>query len=115
MRVSLQRTYNFKLLAIIAFAFLLGQLLSPIQPLRGSSDGAPDPEFDKGLKQQPTKSKGEWVYAKIEYLHDLIAPNRYFMLLRAHPGQPVPLITGGYATTDVYLSLIHISEPTRPY
>ena len=24
------------------------------------------------------------------------------MLLRAHPGQPVPRITGGYATTDVY-------------
>ena len=43
-----------------------------------------------------------WVYGKIEYLHDLRAPNEYFMLLRAHPGQPVPLMTGGYATTDVY-------------
>ena len=47
-------------------------------------------------------SNDGWVYGRIEYLHDLIAPNVYFMLLRAHPGQPVPRITGGYATTDVY-------------
>lgn len=48
------------------------------------------------------ESDERWVYGKIEYLHDLRAPNEYFMLLRAHPGQPVPLITGNYATTDVY-------------
>ena len=45
---------------------------------------------------------GGWVYGKVEYAHDLLSPQEYFMLLRAHPGQPVPLITGGYATTDVY-------------
>lgn len=45
---------------------------------------------------------GGWVYGKIAYRHDLRSPQEYFMLLRAHPGQPVPLIMGGYATTDVY-------------
>ncbi len=45
---------------------------------------------------------GGWVYGKVEYRHDLRSPQEYFMLLRAHPGEPVPLITGGYATTDVY-------------
>lgn len=48
-----------------------------------------------------TESDG-FVYGKIEYRHDLLTPASYFMLLRAHPGRPVPLVAGGYATTDVY-------------
>ena len=52
---------------------------------------------------QPMGADGEsTVYGKLEYRHDLLALNVYFMLLRAHPGEPVPLVTGGYATTDVY-------------
>lgn len=47
--------------------------------------------------------KGGWVYGKVAFPHDLRSLKEYFMLLRAHPGQPVPLITGGYATTDVYV------------
>ena len=102
MRVSLQTTYNSKTLAIIAFAFLLGQLLSPIQPLRGSSDGAPDPEFDKGLKEQPTEApKDGWVYAHLEYEHDILKPNLYHMKLLAHPESKVPAVVGAYAFTDV--------------
>ena len=68
----------------------------------GDDDGAP-------LESVPDGS----VYGKIAYLHDLRAPNVYFMLLRAHPGQPVPLISGGYATTDVYavVKLRGVSTP----
>ena len=44
----------------------------------------------------------EWVYARIEYEHDLLAPNLYFLELLAHPGGKVPMIDGGYASTDVH-------------
>ena len=75
---------------------------------------------------QPEEDGGGWVYGKIEYRHDLRTPQEYFMLLRAHPGQPVPLITGGYATTDVYAvvrlrgvdtprALQHSEDRNRPH
>ena len=43
-----------------------------------------------------------WVYGRIEYQHDLLAPNLYFMELLAHPDGQVPMIEGGYASTDVH-------------
>lgn len=49
--------------------------------------------------------KDGWVYGKLEYEHDILAPDCYFMLLRAHPGSPVPAIEGGYHTTDVHVTL----------
>ena len=81
---------------------------------------------DTGDPIAPVESEDNWVYGKIEYLHDLRAPNEYFMLLRAHPGQPVPRITGGYATTDVYAvvrlrgvdiprELQHAKDRNRPH
>ena len=65
-------------------------------PIFSSSDGSDEPpaELEKG-----------WVYGKIEYLHDVLTPREYFMLLRAHPQAKVPKITGGYATTDVYVKV----------
>ena len=44
-----------------------------------------------------------WVYGRIEYEHDLIAPNLYFLELLAHPEGQVPMIEGGYASTDVHV------------
>ena len=44
-----------------------------------------------------------WVYGRIEYLHDLLAPNLYFLELLAHPEGQVPKIEGGYASTDVHV------------
>ena len=66
------------------------------------------------VEEAPSEEEvGGWVYGKIEYRHDLRSPQEYFMLLRAYPGQPVPLITGGYATTDVHavVRLRGISTP----
>ena len=84
-------------LAFTAFSFLLClvYLLIPILNRAWSSG-------DDDLEDLKQAKKREWVYGKIEYLHDLRKPNEYFMLLRASPGTGVPLITGGYATTDVY-------------
>ena len=73
-------------------------LLTVLASLSLASGSGPDDDSDVS----ESESEGGWVYGKIEYLHDVLAPNAYFMVLRAHPGQPVPLITGGYATTDVY-------------
>ena len=44
-----------------------------------------------------------WVYGRIEYEHDLIAPNLFFLELLAHPDGQVPMIEGGYASTDVHV------------
>ena len=44
-----------------------------------------------------------WVYGRIEYLHDLLEPNKFFLELLAHPEGQVPLIEGGYASTDVHV------------
>lgn len=58
---------------------------------------------DAPIADEPIATElDNWIYGKIEYRHDLLAPNLYFMVLRAYPGKPVPLVTGGYATTDVY-------------
>ena len=97
----MQRIYTFKLLAIIAFAFLFGQLLSPMPFTRGSSEGEPDTEFDEGLNRQPKPPKDGWVYAHLEYEHDILAPNLYYMKLLAHPKSKVPDMIGAYAFTDV--------------
>ena len=42
-----------------------------------------------------------WVYGRIEYEHDLLAPNLYFMTLLAHPKSDVPDLLGAYVFTDV--------------
>ena len=69
----------------------------------GSSD-KDDPTEDVA-KPVAFEPDSQWVYGKIEYLHDLLHPNCYFMLLRAHPGAPVPMVEGGYATTDVWVTV----------
>lgn len=53
----------------------------------------------------PTEETADsgWVYGRIEYEHDLLAPNLYFMELLAHPEGKVPRIEGGYASTDVHV------------
>ena len=58
-------------------------------------------DFDKPVSHE----ESEWVYGMIEYEHDILAPDKYFMKLRVHPGSSIPNIVGGYATTDVYVEL----------
>ena len=96
MRVSLYN-HRFKLLAMIAFSLLLGQLLSPLPFTRGSSEGDPDPVSDSKLKPP----KDGWVYAHLEYEHDILKPNLYHMKLLAHPKSKVPEIVEAYAFTDI--------------
>lgn len=106
MRVSLQKIYNSKLLAIIACSFLFGQLLSPIPLIQSSSEGDPDPELDSKLKKQSTEPpKDGWVYAHLEYEHDILEPNLFHMKLLAHPKSKVPDIVGAYAFTDVGVNI----------
>ena len=59
---------------------------------------------DEGSPPLPEKLDGDsgWVYGRIEYEHDLLAPNLYFLELLASPGGKVPMIGGGYASTDVH-------------
>ena len=107
------------IVSVLVFMFLMMAMAFYAISVFSSGD---DPE---GVVQDPSDSDG-WVYGRIEHLHDLIAPNQYFMLLRGHPGQPVPRITGGYATTDIYVvvrlrgvdvprELQHSQERHRPH
>ena len=68
------------------------------------ADAPPDianapPETDTTETQEPDTG---WVYGQIEYEHDVLAPNLYFLALLAHPDAKVPMIEGGYASTDVH-------------
>ena len=56
---------------------------------------------EEELIETETDGSG-WVYGRIEYEHDLLAPNLYFLELLAHPEGKVPMIEGGYASTDVH-------------
>ena len=64
---------------------------------------APPEEVENGW-HPPTERKKGWVYGQIEYQHDILAPNEYFLKLHDHPSDNlgVPEVYGGYATTDVY-------------
>ena len=52
--------------------------------------------------ETPTESSDGWVYGELQYPHDVLDIRTLFMLLMGHPGNPVPMITGGYAETDVW-------------
>ena len=65
---------------------------------------ASGPGDEEPIEELPsTENDGGWVYGRIEYEHDLLAPNLYFMELLAHPEGKVPMVTGGYASTDVHV------------
>lgn len=80
---------------VFVIIMLLSFFISGHAPLfSGSDETNGDEELNAG-----------WVYGKIEYEHDVLTPRDYFMLLRAHPQAKVPHITGGYATTDIYVKV----------
>ena len=84
---------------LIITTLIFGLLIQGYVSIFGGSDGTDEPV---NPTNQPKKG---WVYGTIEYPHDVLTPRDYFMLLRAHPKAKVPMITGGYATTDVYVKV----------
>lgn len=91
------------LLFLVVFVSLFQIVLSRLDGTHASSDGTDPPS--NTFPDQRTESESEWVYGKIEFVHDILRPDCYFVLLRGHPGSPVPLVQGGYATTDVSVTL----------
>ena len=63
-----------------------------------NGDGSPEPETPAPVV---LKSDG-WVYAFVEYPHDWMDPHVAHLKIMAHPKSKVPLITGGYAQTDLF-------------
>ena len=64
--------------------------------------GGTDDEDIPPIPIEPEGSDG-WCYATIEYRDDLIAANKYFLEVKAHPDAKFPQITGGYAETNVHV------------
>ena len=107
--------FLFTLIGIIFLAMLL--IYFGVQWTHGSGDDDSDPveEISDVLDEEMIDTEPQWVYGKIEYLHDILRPDLYFMLLRGHPGSPIPMIEGGYATTDVWVTVrLHGVEVARP-
>ena len=67
-----------------------------------SGPGEEAPIETPETETEETEDSG-WVYGRIEYEHDVLSPNLYFMELLAHPEAKVPMIEGGYASTDVHV------------
>lgn len=72
--------------------------------LQAGSDGEEEPPITHPTLETPEPLEDGWVYANIEYIHDVRAPNEYFLKLHDHPSGDlgVPDVYGGYQTTDVY-------------
>ncbi len=90
---------------LLVLTIILLFLIRGHVPLHSSSDGSEEPLADNPVVQQ--KSRDGWVYGQIEYLHDILSPNEYFLLLHDYPSSDlgVPEVYGGYATTDVYATV----------
>lgn len=88
-------------LTFTAFSLILCLVYLLILMPRGWSSGDDDGE---PLNSQPTKTT-DWVYMKVEYFHDLLTPKRFFAIIDGTTNQ-IPLVKGGYATTDVWLEVV---------
>lgn len=86
------------IIIFVYFTLLITSAVFAIKIASGGSEGSEVPV-------EPIQPQKGWVYGKIAYPHDVLTPRDYFMLLRAHPQAKVPKITGGYATTDVYVKV----------
>ena len=82
----MKKTFSWILLSVICVSLCLAS---------GPGDEEPVEELPS------TENDSGWVYGFLEYPHDVAAPNVLFMKLLEHPGGKVPLITGGFASTDV--------------
>ena len=99
-----------KKLHLIHFSVILSVLIFTIIFLslstQGNGDGEPDTP-EKPIIPVLNDKNGGWVYGQIEYQHDVLAPNEYFMKLHDYPSGNlgVPDVYGAYATTDVYVKI----------
>ena len=81
----MQKSVSWLMLAVICVSLCFAS---------SDDDGAPMPESVDG-----------WVYGELQYPHDILDPRTLFMRLMAHPESKVPRITGGYAETDVWVTV----------
>ena len=89
---------------ISAGVVLLALVISLIVNASSDKDD-PDPDLDRELGISDSDAEDGWVYGQLEYPHDVLDPRTLFMLLMAHPKSQVPMITGGYAETDVWVAV----------
>ena len=93
--------YALSVLVALVFAVLLMQLI-----VNASSTGDSDVDLDGEFGVSDTTGITDgWVYGALKYRYDILTPRRLFLLLMAHPASQVPLITGGYAETDVWVTV----------
>ena len=94
-------------LVILIIPFVVGSILIVVF----ASEDPDSPEMKEWLDSPPELNKAEdgWVYGKLHYDYDIKNANgkhlELFMLLMAHPKSKVPKITGGYAETDVWVTV----------
>ena len=103
----MKNTFPYKKMALIIglFVFAAVVMITPFQPINSIGSEDPDsPEMKEWLDEIPpeyAEPQGGWVYAKLEYLHDIRETNEYHMKLLAHPKSEIPDVIGAYAFTDV--------------
>ena len=89
---------------IAAFVVLSALVISLIVNASSDKDD-PDPDLDPKLGITAHEADDGWVYGHLEYEHDILEPNLYFMKLLAHPESKVPDVVGAYAFTDVGVNI----------
>ena len=69
--------------------------------LFSSSDGSDDTPIAE-MSKTPID---DFLYARIVYRDDLISADTYFLEVKAYPGSGFPLVTGGWAETNVHVPI----------
>lgn len=106
------------LLNIVVFMLILtiGSAIWGVLTSNSSSFGSPPPPstpktpdidpFQEAVAPEPVQFvEGVFVNAHLEYAFDVLAIDEYYLEVRAHPGDGIPGITGGFVTTDVEVSV----------
>lgn len=105
-------------LFIYVFATLLVSLLGASAFLSiyydsfASSDGSDDPETVSDIPEEATEPIVE-IFARVQYLHDLIDMRTMLVEARAYPGAGFPSIEGGYIETNVH-AVVRVRGITVP-
>ena len=63
----------------------------------GNGDGGDGDDAEPDFMSAPEEL---WIYGYIQYLHDLLGPNLYFMQLLIHPDHPDAKTIDGYVSLD---------------
>ena len=103
--------YSIGILTILTVASVL---LSPWTADTSGPGDEPPPDDIPMLEGTETEPEPVYIFAHLEYKHDVKAVDAYFLEIQDHPGAGIDEIVGGFVATNfhAYVRLRDVSVPT---